>query len=304
MALPREVIPGTSYMITRRCSERRFFLLPDEGTTQNFFYCLGFAAEKFEIELLFTIANTNHHHTGIYDPFGRFPEFVQHFHKMLARCQNAHWGRHEAIWASEEVSVVELPEPADVLDKLIYALTNPVKDDLVDRAHQWPGASALGPILQGMPVVVARPADFFREGGRSPDTVAVRFHRPRGFESWTHEQWAGEIERRIEAVEVEASRRRQNAGRKVLGRKGVLRQSWKACPASTEFPASRRRARVSTSSSWARLAIGLRWKAFLLAYRQARDALMAGRLPIAFPEGTYWSLKPLPFKPVDLRSVG
>jgi hypothetical protein len=32
MSLPREVLPGRTYMITRRCSERRFLLCPDYET--------------------------------------------------------------------------------------------------------------------------------------------------------------------------------------------------------------------------------------------------------------------------------
>jgi hypothetical protein len=31
MSLPREVLPGRTYMITRRCSERRFFMRPDHA---------------------------------------------------------------------------------------------------------------------------------------------------------------------------------------------------------------------------------------------------------------------------------
>jgi REP element-mobilizing transposase RayT len=33
MTLPRQVVPGYDYLITRRCSERRFFLRPDDDTT-------------------------------------------------------------------------------------------------------------------------------------------------------------------------------------------------------------------------------------------------------------------------------
>jgi hypothetical protein len=44
MTLPRQVVPGRDYMITRRCSERRFFLRPDDDTNDAFIYCLGLAA--------------------------------------------------------------------------------------------------------------------------------------------------------------------------------------------------------------------------------------------------------------------
>ena len=46
MSLPREVLPGRTYMVTRRCSERRFFLRPDHATNNAFIYCLAMAAAR------------------------------------------------------------------------------------------------------------------------------------------------------------------------------------------------------------------------------------------------------------------
>jgi biotin-(acetyl-CoA carboxylase) ligase len=69
----------------------------------------------------------------IFDRYGRYPEFVEHFHKMLARSQNALRGRWENFWSSEQVCVVRLVGREDVIAKLVYTATNPVKDGLVDR---------------------------------------------------------------------------------------------------------------------------------------------------------------------------
>ena len=95
MTLPRQVVPGRDYKITRRCSERRFFLRPDEETTNAFVYCLALAATRANVQVMFSLAMSNHHHTGIHDPDGNFPIFTEHFHGLLARCQNAHLGRFE-----------------------------------------------------------------------------------------------------------------------------------------------------------------------------------------------------------------
>jgi hypothetical protein len=38
MSLPRAIVPGRRYMITRRCSERRFFMRPDRETNNAFIY--------------------------------------------------------------------------------------------------------------------------------------------------------------------------------------------------------------------------------------------------------------------------
>ena len=88
-------------MVTRRCSERRFFLRPDEDTNNAFIYCLALAAKRAKVQVTFSVALSNHHHTGIHDPDGNFPIFTEHFHGLLARCQNAHLGRFEGFWSSE-----------------------------------------------------------------------------------------------------------------------------------------------------------------------------------------------------------
>ena len=84
---------------------------------------------------------SNHYHAVIYDRAGRYPEFIEHFHKLLARSQNALRGRWENFWAAEDPCIVRLVDPADVIAKLVYAATNPVKDHLVERIHHWPGVN-------------------------------------------------------------------------------------------------------------------------------------------------------------------
>ena len=187
MSLPREVLPGQTYMITRRCTQRQFLMRPDRETNNAFIYCLAEAAARFDIEVLFTVAMSNHHHTGIYDRSGHFPAFLEHFHKLFAKCQNALRGRWENFWSSEQTSVVRLVDPHDAIEKLVYALTNPVKDGLVEKAHHWPGVSSLGAIVHGKPFVASRPKHFFRDEGVMPETVVLTFARPRGFEQMNAE---------------------------------------------------------------------------------------------------------------------
>jgi REP element-mobilizing transposase RayT len=139
MSLPRQVLPGQFYLITRRCTQRQFLLRPDPATNNAFTYCLIEAAQRCQVDVLLPCAMSNHYHAVIFDPCGRYPEFVEHFHKMFARSQNALGGRWENFWSSEQVCVVRLVDRDAVMDKLVYTATNPVQDHLVDRVHHWPG---------------------------------------------------------------------------------------------------------------------------------------------------------------------
>ena len=74
MSLPRQVLPGQFYLVTRRCTQRQFLLRPDAATNNAFTYCLIEAAQRTQVEVLLPCAMSNHHHTVIFDRYGRYPD--------------------------------------------------------------------------------------------------------------------------------------------------------------------------------------------------------------------------------------
>jgi REP element-mobilizing transposase RayT len=234
MSLARQVLPGSDYMITRRCSERRFFLRPDDDTNNAFVYCLALAALRAKVEILFVVAMSNHYHAGIHDPEGNFPIFAEHFHALLARCQNTHLCRFEAFWSSDATSVVRLVEPNDVLDKMVYAYANPAAADLVDNIEEWPGVSSFEAACTTQRLVAERPKYFFRPDGQQPMVVSLPISRPRGFASLTQSEWSALLAERVRTTEAEHRERRRAAGKTVLGREAVLAQKTFDCPKTTE----------------------------------------------------------------------
>lgn len=274
-------------MITRRCTQRQFLMRPDDQTNNAFVYCLAVAAQRYGIRILFTTAMSNHHHTGIEDPNGNYPAFLEHFHKLFAKCQNSLRGRWENFWSSEQTSVVRLVDPDDVIDKMIYALTNPVKDGLVEKAHHWPGTSTLPALVHDKPLVASRPRHFFRDDGPMPATVTLHIARPGGFEELTDEAFAAMVEARVAAVEEAAALERARTGHQVVGRRAVLDQKWSDCPLLPE-PRRELDPRVAARSKWSRIEALLRNRIFRDAYVCAREALLAGNRDAIFPAGTYW----------------
>ncbi len=259
-------------------------LRPDDETNNAFTYCLLEAAQRSEIDLLLPCAMSNHYHVVIYDRLGRYPEFVEHFHKMFARSQNALRGRWENFWSSEQVCVVRLVGREDVINKLVYTATNPVKDHLVERAHQWPGVNGLPALLAGRPLRATRPWHFFRPNGPMPETVEMQLKLPA--ELGPEADVITELRDRVRAVEAACAAERQRTGRRVYGSRAVRAQSWRSYPASHE-PRRTLRPQVAARSKWARIEALLRNRAFVAAYRCAREAWQAG-VAAMFPPGTYW----------------
>ncbi len=196
-------------------------------------------------------------------------------------------GRWENFWASEQTSVVLLVDSDDIIDKMVYALANPVKDHLVERASQWPGMSSLDATLRGHSLVAHRPKHFFRDDGPMPKTITLSFQRPPGFEDLSQEGFSNLLRERVAEVEANAARERRRAGRKAMGVAGVVKQRWQDRPSSVE-PRRVLDPRVAARNKWRRIEAIQRNKLFQCAYFAARMAFGAGRTDVVFPPGTYW----------------
>jgi putative transposase len=284
MPPPRPVFPGSASMVTRRCTQRQYLLRPDPATNNAFVYCLAVAAQRYEIDIIDFVQMSNHLHDAFYDRHGNAPAFYEHFHKLLAKCMNALRGRWENLFSSEHVCVVRLETREALVDKLVYIATNPVKDGLVERVDQWPGASGYRALLSGEPLRATRPTHFFAEDGTMPEEVTLHLSIPP--ELGDREEILAEVRARVAAVEEEEARKRAQTGRRVLGCYAVLRQSWRESPNSRE-PRRNLRPTIAARNLWARLEAIQRKREFTAAHRTARLALLAGN-PIPFPHGTYW----------------
>jgi hypothetical protein len=284
MSAPRPVFPGQFIFVTRRCAQRQFLLRPDHETNNAFVYCLAEAAQRFELDVIGSQMMSNHHHTALFDPHGCHPEFREHFHKMVAKTQNALRGRWENLWAAEESCVVEVVSCEDLLEKLVYIATNPVKDGLVEHVHQWPGPNFLAALLSGKPMRATRPRWFFRDEGVMPKEIDLVLKLPDHFEG--KEAFLERLRERVAAAEKAYAEERRVHGRGILGRRRVLRQSWRDCP-MTDEPRRNLRPRVAARSKWHRIAVLQRNKEWQANYRDARRRWLLGE-DVEFPAGTYW----------------
>jgi REP element-mobilizing transposase RayT len=284
MTLPREVIPGRFYLITRRCTQRQFLLAPSDEVNNAFTYCLAEAANRFEIEVILPVAMSNHYHAVVFDRHGNLPRFTEHFHKMIAKTLNAMRGRWENFWASEQVCIVRLVDPVDVMRKLVYTATNPVKDHLVAAVAHWPGVNGLDALVKRQPMTADRPAHFFRADGKMPETVALDLVIPR--ELGEFDAVVAELSRQIAVAEREHAAERAREGIRVLGERAIRRQRWHESPATIE-PRRNLRPTIAAKSLWSRIEAILRNRAFVTSYRAARKLWSVG-LTASFPVGTYW----------------
>jgi hypothetical protein len=271
-------------MITRRTTQRQFLLRPDDETNNAFVYCMAEAAQRFGIDVILPSVLSNHHHLIVFDRHGNIIDFMQQHHKMFAKCQNALRGRSENLWASEPPCLVELVDREAVLAKLLYAAINPVKDGLVERVRHWPGVNGLSALLNDRPMTAKRPRHFFSKEGEMPALVELRLVIPP--ELGDADELRRMLRELVEAAEQRYATQRTHEGKRVMGRRAILRQSWNDSPTSDK-KSTGIRPRLAARSVWSRVEALCRDRAFLCAYREARLDMIAGRAA-TFPPGTYW----------------
>lgn len=310
MTLPRQVLPGTTYMITRRCSERRFFLRPSREVNEAYLYCLGLAAERHGVTVSAMCALSNHHHDVTDDERGELPRFAQQFHGNLARVLNAHLGRGEAFWTPGSYSAVRCEDREAVLDHMVYVITNPVAAGLVKRPEDWPGVCTVPEDIGRREYTVKRPRGFFstreetevapesesartrarRRGPKRdplPETVRFKITRPRAFADLSDEEFRRLLRARVDAKLAEIHEERRKAGKGYLGVARILAQDPFDMPEGGTTPEGRRNRRISCTDRWKRIERLQALVEFWRAHAIARKAFCDGEHDVLFPRGTW-----------------
>jgi REP element-mobilizing transposase RayT len=280
MTAPRQVLAGTTYLVSNRCLHRLFFLKPSKVTSDVFLYLLAVAAERYGIEVHAYCVMSNHYHLVVTDPFARLPGFEQYLDGLLARVLNSALGRRDVFWGLDSYSAVSLASPRDVVDKAAYTLANPVAAGLVKTGRRWPGLWSCPEDIGGAERQVPRPARFFSPDGNMPKSVAFRLTVPPGFAS---------AEAFREQLNSELATRETAAAKQVghfLGAKRVLAQKVTASPRTFE-PRGKLKPRVAARNAWKRIEALLQLKTFLTDHQAALEAWRAGDRSVLFPAGTY-----------------
>ena len=285
MSHPRRIVPGETYLITRRCYQRTFRLRPSAETNRIFLYCLAFAAQRTGVVLHAVCVMSNHHHLVVTDVQGMLPDFLREFHRLTAKAMNASQGQWENLWAAEPCNVVRLVTDEDIEDKIAYVVANPVAAGLVKQPEQWPGVLAWGERRQ--PVV--RPHCYFREEGTCPEALTLSFERPRPINGRPVglREWKERVAKAIASKVADAHRKVYEAGKDFLGRTGVLAVSFVQRAQTYE-------ARFGVIPTFAAKARSIREELgrveayFRKRYRVAFEQWRTGARHVLFPVGTWW----------------
>ena len=229
---------------------------------------------------------SNHWHAVISDPKGRLPQFTGWLHKYVAKCINASLGRWENLWASEPPSYVRLESDEDVMDKIVYCLTNPVAAGLVPQGSQWGGVCTTTDDLFGCSQTVTRPRVFFREKGKMRATATLTITPPTLHNGESLESFVQSTREAVAASEAKIQQRFANKEWEFLGMERVLAQRTTDSPRTSE-PRRGLSPRVGAKDKWRRIEGLMRNKKFGNWYKDAHKQFRTRVRDVRFPPGTY-----------------
>jgi REP element-mobilizing transposase RayT len=277
-------VQGTSYLVSRRCTQREFLLKPSSLSNLIVKFVLAVAAARYGVLVHAVCVMSNHWHLVVTDTRAALPDFSHLLDGVVAKALNAHYGRGENFWAPCSYSAVALVAPEDLVEKVAYTLANPASAGLVEHGRQWPGVWS-DPRAIGEPGEhLERPGHYFAKDGSMPETAELVFSVPPGFESV--EDFRERVMARVDELEREAAAARAASGVPVVGVHRILRQRHTERPTARE-PRRGLNPRIAAGDKWKRIEALGRLVSFLQGHRDALVRFCRGERDVVFPEGTY-----------------
>jgi putative transposase len=290
MSLPRMVVPGGTYHVTRTVVMSLYLLTPSDTVNQIFEYCLALAAKKYSILVHAVSVESNHFHIDVTDTLGNLSDFVQELDRCVARSLLAYYRarfperRLDALWSpSQSFNATLLVTSDAILDKIVYTLTNPVKDGLVLNYRKWPGFNTRPSDWRGRVRRVKRPDYYFKN---TPEEIEYQIVAPSQLVHGDVEALIAEVESAIRERQSQAAIDLASQGRSFKGVKAIMRTNVfdSPCTARAVGKLNPQIAAGGDREALERATGAL--QAFRIAYREAWVLFKRGAKAAVFPGGT------------------
>jgi len=220
--------------------------------------------------------------------------FMGCFLSKLAREAGRLYGWREAVFPRRYQAIPVTREDRAQIDRLKYLLAHGVKEGLVERLEQWPGAHCVHSLLTGEPLegiwherdqeTRARNRGQKIEPGQFETVETVTFDPLPCWQHLSPEEQRRRVAHLVEEIEAEAAAERKRIGKPVLGVEAILAQKPHDRPVR---PKKEPAPFVHAATKAARLAFREMYALFVAAYREAAEKLRRGDRTALFPIGCF-----------------
>ena len=261
--------------------------------------CAARAMELAHVRIHWVEANSTHLQVGIsvsrWEDVGRIPEFFRDFHSAVAvkLGKKWHWSGH--IFASPYHATPCLDEES-VEQQLVYSVTNPVKDHLVERVLESPYFTTFRHLAQG------KKLEYFRIDWDAYNKAGARRkknHCPQNYLRWLElditpvpgqEDWPAHkrnsfARAQIRAVEEQMKEELRKKGQRAMGAAAQFRLNPRGRPRDPKSSGPQPLCHCADHNM--RAEYKERWREIVSDHRAASIEYLLGYWEREFPEGTF-----------------
>lgn len=301
--------PGALVEITQRTLGGHYFLRPSEDFNRIFVGALAHARRHHPLDIVGVQCMSNHFHLLVCpDTVEQMSGFMKIFSTNLSKEVNRLLGRNETVFPRRYRHIPVSQEEAAQVERLVYLLSQGVKEGLVARPQDWPGvqcakALLVGDDLSGTWLDRSREDDLRRRGRDvSHQDIAEEVEVPLApLPCWSHlsaEDYRERIKDLVTRIELQAREQHLEEGTRPRGARWVLEQDpWHRPESEDRSPAPR----FHAASRKVRCSMVEAFRVFLADYREAARRLLRGDRAVRFPPDCFPPA--LPFVQPDLASA-
>ena len=232
----RRSLPAGLYEITTRVANGQLLAKPTQEVNDLILGVIGHAMRAHEVKLHAFVFLSNHYHLLVSIPDSTtLSDFMCLLNTNVSKELNEINKRDDAMWSRRFRSIPITADRASQLFRLRYILAHGVKENLVAKVSDWPGASSLrwlrdgtalfGKWIRRTELYYARRRKGFVENLDAFTTIyPIELTVLPCWQDVPERQWRQEVRTMIAEIEAEAEAERRLHGRRPLGVAGVLTQ--------------------------------------------------------------------------------
>lgn len=290
MSQPRSIVPGATYLVTRRTLLRHMLFRPDAEITRLIVYSLSVSARRFGIQVHALCAMSTHVHLVLTDVHGLLPSFLHLFHRLVALGTKVLRTWEGPVWDHEATSAVRLLTRQAMVEKIAYTLANPVTAGLVRHAHEWPGATVRVDEIGCGTLHATRPDIYFdATNSQWPQEERLSLTLPPIIGESNAADFCRDVAAELAREEAQARETLERRGAVVVGSKRAVVVSPHARATSIEELRGRNPTfAVGRGNGEMLKGAVAALRAFRSSYREALAVWRTGVRLVMFPAGTWW----------------
>ena len=289
MTQPRQVVPGRTYLITRRVLRRHYLLTPDAFINNLFVFFLAVLGAKYGIVFHAFCLMSTHEHLILTDIEGKLPKFLCEYHRLTALVLKVYRKWEGPTWEPDKPSIVHLQTPEAVAQAIAYVMANPTECWAVKNAADWPGLISNPRDLWKGTWTATKPTVYLdQESDRWPPRATLTIQAPtmlkRGFAN-PLQVMQSEYHARLNGAREKA----RTEGKHFMGLERIKKVSpYQRATSWQDLRELNPTFAVGRGQHEARKLAIKAVKAFRGAYRVALELWRAGNRLVQFPVGTWW----------------